>query len=314
MSYADVCCLLFSQHSGQRCYSWYVVSLFRRCMRCNFQGTTWFSLPGGSEKWWRRKSRDRKQSVPPWRRQICDMHIAQFQNDRRSIWKYLKLENFILLLKLVLAGNAHGERARDCWCAKGWNTCRYPRSHSNQHRPGSIKRMRCVSLSKLQCLINLFSTLLQAPHVDPNVKTLHMIQPAVSSGIAGQSKITHFIGLTLDSVWIWSNGAICDMADMETHGDKSVKSLKESQRVSDIRGSQPSRAVFEVILRRFDSNFRFGLSNFRMSLECRQLSLRVSFAICFLLLPLLPLLPWTRLWTKIWPKAIVPAARWWLGG
>ena len=231
MSYADVCCLLFSQHSGQRCYAWYVVSLFWRCMRCHFQGITWFSLPGGSEKWWRRKSRDRKPSVPPWRRQICDMHIAQFQNDRRSIWKYLKLEKFILLLKLVLAGNAHGERARDCWCAKGWNTCRYPRNHSNQHRPGSIKRMRCVSLSKLQCLINLFSTLLQAPHVDPNVKTLHMIQPAVSSGIAGQSKITHFIGLTLDSVWIWSNGAICDMADMETKAWRVSKSLRD-QRLS----------------------------------------------------------------------------------
>lgn len=164
-------------------------------MWCHFQGTTWFSLPGGSEKWWRRKSRDRKQSVPPWRQQICDMHIAQFQNDRRSIWTYLKLEHFILLLKLVLAGNAHGERARDCWCAKGWNTCRYQRSHSNQYRPGRSweyqKNEMCVTFKIFKTsMLNQFvfpagtprPQCKDSPH-DPAAG-----QP-VSSG-TGQSKIT----------------------------------------------------------------------------------------------------------------------------
>ena len=129
------------------------------------------------------------------RQQICDMHIAQFQNDRRSIWTYLKLENFILLLKLVLAGNAHGERARDCWCAKGWNTCRYQRSHSNQHRPGRSweyqKNGMCVTFKTFKTsMLNQFvfpagtprPQCKDSPH-DPAAG-----QP-VSSG-TGQSKIT----------------------------------------------------------------------------------------------------------------------------
>ena len=71
---------------------------------------------------WRRKSRDRKQSHHAGAVVIFTLPVHNFSMsgpDRRSILNISKLGNFILSLKLVWSGNAHGERARDCWCANG---------------------------------------------------------------------------------------------------------------------------------------------------------------------------------------------------